>query len=65
MDSNKYYEKLETMVNEGIKSGIYKETTDTSLYDLKLFQHFLYGNVKDYKDYEKIPRPINLIIQMM
>ena len=75
MDSNKYYEKLETMVNEGIKNGIYKETTNTILHDLKLFQDFLYRNFKDYKDYEKmrpvynrparlLPKPINLIIQM-
>ena len=32
-----YYKKLETMVKEGIKNRIYKETTDTTLYDLKLF----------------------------
>ena len=50
MDNKKYYEKLETMVNEGIKNGIYKETTDTTLHDLKLFQDFLYRNFKDYKD---------------
>ena len=30
IDSKKYYEKLETIVREGIKSGIYKETTDTT-----------------------------------
>ena len=29
------------MVNEGIKNGIYKETTDTTLHDLKLIQDFL------------------------
>ena len=58
MDSKKYYEKLETMVNEGIKNGIYKETTDTTLHDLKLFQDFLYRNFKDYKDYEKM-RPVS------
>ena len=50
MDNNKYYEKLENMVNEGIKNGIYKETTYTTLHDLKLFQDFLYHNFKDYKD---------------
>ena len=26
MNSKKYYEKLETMVKEGIKNDIYKET---------------------------------------
>ena len=58
MDSKIYYEQLETMVKEGIENGIYKETTDTTLHDLKLFQDFLYRNVKDYKDYEKM-RPVS------
>ena len=53
MDSKKYYEKLAGMVNKGIKNVIYKETTDTTLHDLKLFQDFLYRNFKDYKDYKK------------
>ena len=53
MDSKKYYEKLAAMVNKGIKNFIYKETTDTTLHDLKLFQDFLYRNFKDYKDYKK------------
>ena len=54
MDSKKYYEKLETMVNEGIKNIVFKETTDTILHDLKLFQGFLYRNYKNYKGYEKM-----------
>ena len=58
MDSEKYYKKLETMVNENIKYSIYKETIDTTLHDLKLFQDFLYRNFKYYKDYEKI-RPVS------
>ena len=49
MDSKKYYEKLETMLNEGIKNGIY-----TTLHDLKLFLDFLYRNFKDYKDYKEM-----------
>ena len=53
MDSKKYHEKLAGMVNKGIKNVIYKETTDTTLHDLKLFQDFLYRNFKDYKDYKK------------
>ena len=53
-----YYEKLETMVKQGVKNGIYKETTDTTLHDLNLFQDFLYRNFKDYKDYEKM-RPVS------
>ena len=47
-----------TMVRGGIKDGIYKETTDTILHDLKLFQDFLYRNFKDYKYYE-IMRPVS------
>ena len=58
MDSKMYYEKLETMVKQAIKNGIYKETADTTLHDLKLFQDFLYRNFKDYKDYEKM-RPVS------
>ena len=58
MDSKKYHEKLETMVNEGIKNGIYKETIDSTLHDRKLFQNFIQRNIKDYKDYEK-RRPIS------
>ena len=58
MDSEKYYKNPETMVKEGIKNGIYKETTDTTLHDLKLFQDFLYCNFKDFKDCEKM-RPVS------
>ena len=54
MNSKKYHKKLETMVKEGIKNNIYKETTDTTLPDPKLFQDFLYRNFKDYKDYKKM-----------
>ena len=57
MDSEKYYEKLETMINEVIKNGIYKKTTDATLHDLKLFQDLLCRNFKHYKDYEKV-RPV-------
>ena len=54
MDSKKFYKKLEIMVKEGTKNGIYKETTDTILHDLKLFKDFLYHNFKDYENYEKL-----------
>ena len=49
MDSKKFYEKLETMLNEGIKNSIY-----TTLHDLKLFLDFLYRIFKDYKDYKEM-----------
>ena len=58
MDSKKYFKKRETMVKEGIESIVYKETTDTTLHDLKLFQDFLYCNFKDYKNYRKM-RPVS------
>ena len=50
MDSKRYYEKLETMVNEGIKNGNYIETTDTTLHYLKFCQNFLHCNFNDKKD---------------
>ena len=46
------------MVNEGIKNGIYKETTDTTLYDLRLFQDFLCRSFMNYKDHEKM-KPVS------
>ena len=58
MDSKKFYKKLEIMVKEGTKNGIYKEITDTILRDLKLFKYFLYRNFKDYENYEKM-RPVS------
>ena len=46
------------MSKEDIKKGIYKETRDTTIEDLKLLLDFLYRNFKDYKDYEKM-RPVS------
>ena len=40
MDSKRHYEKLEPMVNEGIKNGNYIETADTTLHYLKFCQDF-------------------------
>ena len=57
MDSKKYYGKLDTMVNKRIKNGIYSETTDTNVHDLK-FQDYLLRNPKDYENYEKV-RPVS------
>lgn len=51
-------ESLETMAKEDIKNSFCKKTTDTTLHDRKLFQHFEYRNFKDYKNFEKM-RPIS------
>ena len=74
MDSKKYHEKLETMVNEGIKNGIYKETI--VLYMIVNYFKTSYSvTLKIIKITKKgdqflivlhgfmhLPRPINLII---
>ena len=39
-----------SFINLPFKNGIYKETTDITLLDIKLFQYFLYRNFKDYKN---------------
>ena len=52
-----YINKLETMINKGIKSGTYAECEDTTINDLKLFQDFLRQKIKSYEKYEKM-RPV-------
>ena len=39
-------EKLEGMIEEGVKKGIYKKTEDTTLQDLKKLQDFLHKNIR-------------------
>ena len=48
-----YINKLETMINKGIKSGTYAECEDKTTNDLKLFQDFLRRKIKSYEKYEK------------
>ena len=46
MQREVYVNKLEEMIKEGIKSGKYPETEDSTLHDLKSFQNFLTRNFK-------------------
>ena len=45
------------MINKGTESGAYVECENTTLNDLKLFQHFLRRNFKSYEKYDK-RRPV-------
>ena len=54
MDRNDYIEKLENMIEDGIRKGTYERTEDTTLLDLKHFQDFLYRNFKNYKHYDNM-----------
>ena len=42
MDKQDYVDKLQRMIDDGIRDGIYEPTTDTILPDLKKFNNFLY-----------------------
>ena len=49
-----YINKLEEMIQDGIRNGTYKQTDDTTLKDLKQFQSFLYRNFSSHRDYKKM-----------
>ena len=49
-----YVEKIQGMVNDGMKEGVYKDATDTTIEDLKKFKNFLYRNFKNYEKYENL-----------
>ena len=40
-----YVTKMEEMIKNGIQKGVYVETEDNTLRDLKCFQNFLYRNL--------------------
>ena len=42
MNKQDYIQKLEDMLNEGIKRGTYERSTDMTKQDLETFQSFLY-----------------------
>ena len=44
MNRSDYIEKLEGMIEKGVKKSTYKKTEDTTLQDLKKFQDFSYRN---------------------
>ena len=52
VDTHSYYNKLESMVQEGIDNGIYIQSEDNTYSDLQHFQQFLYRNFKDHKCYK-------------
>lgn len=52
MNKSDYIEKLQKMIDEGIKDKIYEPTTDETLSDLQHFQSFLYRNFFKYEKYD-------------
>ena len=53
-----YQDKVWSMIQEGIDTGKYELTEDSTHKDLKNFQQFLYNNFRDHKEYEKM-RPVS------
>ena len=49
-----YIQKLEDMLNEGIKRETYERSTDVAKQDLETFQSFLYRNFKSHPRYDKM-----------
>ena len=54
MNKEDYVRKMTEMIDQGISDGVYEETTDETLDDLKHFQDFLYRNFKKFEKYEKM-----------
>ena len=55
IDKTDYQDKLQKMIDHGIKNGIYKVAEDNTIKDLKLFKSFLYRNFRKYELYEEMP----------
>ena len=51
-DKTDHQDKLQTMVEDGIESVIYKVAEDNILKDLELFKSFLDRNFRKYKHYD-------------
>ena len=45
---------MEKMINNGIQKGVYLETEDNTLRDLKGLQDFFYQNIKNNERYNKM-----------
>ena len=54
IDKTDYQDKLQKMVDDGIKTGIYKVAEDNTLKDLELFKSYLYRNFRKYKHYDEM-----------
>lgn len=58
MNRTDYSSIMLKMTGHWIKNKMYEETTDNTLKDLKIFQDFLYRNIKDYENYDDM-RPVS------
>ena len=54
MNKADYVMKLQNMIEEGILKGVYEETEDTTLDDLRLFKDFLRRHFQNYEKYDKM-----------
>ena len=54
MNKKDYIDKLQTMIDDGVKRGVYTPTTDNTLDDLRHFRDFLTRNFKDYPKCDKM-----------
>ena len=64
IDKTDYQDKLQKMIDDGIKNAIYKVAKDNTIKDLKLFKSFLYRNFRKYELYEEMsPKSQNLTNQ--
>ena len=55
MNKSDYQNKMQQMINDGMRDGIYKVTADNILDDLKTLKSFLYHNIYGkYEHYEKM-----------
>ena len=58
MNRTDYNNIMSKIIDDGIESKIFEESTDNTLKDLKNFQEFLYRNFKDYENHDDM-RPVN------
>ena len=54
MNKQNYIQKLEGMLDEGIKRGTYERSTETTNHDLETFQRCIYRNFKNHPSYDKM-----------
>ena len=55
MNKSDYQDKMQQMINDRIRDGVYKVTEDNTLDDLKTFKSFLYRNFYGkYEHYKKM-----------
>ena len=53
-DKTDYQDKLQKMVDNSTKNGIYKVAEDNTLKDLKLFTSFLHRNFREFQHYKEM-----------